>query len=125
MHLQVRFFRLKNGNFANRTLYAILVKGFSSWEDRNGVVNTYWSGSRNASETGCQCSLDGTCAKIPNAQPVCNCDTFGADLIDEGILTDKDSLPVKSLKYGGAKTQFSSIKYILGPLICSGKARVS
>ena len=98
--------------------------GFSSWEDRNGVANTYWSGARNASDTGCQCSLDGTCAEVPNAQPVCNCDTFGPSLIDDGILTDKDSLPVKSLKYGGAITQISSVKYILGPLVCGGKARV-
>ena len=101
------------------------MKGFSSWQDRNGIANTYWSGARDASDTGCQCSLDGTCAKAPNAQPVCNCDTIRAGLIDEGILTDKNSLPVKSLKYGGAITQISSVKYILGPLVCSGKARES
>ena len=88
-------------------------------------MNTYWSGARNASDTGCQCSLDGTCAKAPNAQPVCNCDTIGAGLVDDGILTDKESLPVKSLKYGGAITRISSINYILGSLVCSGKARVS
>ena len=99
--------------------------GFSSWEDRNGVVNTYWSGARNSSDTGCQCSLDGTCAKATMFQPICNCDTLGPGLIDDGIFTDKDSLPVKSLKYGGALTQISSVKYILGPLVCGGKARVS
>ena len=88
-------------------------------------MNTYWSGARNASDTGCQCSLDGTCAKATNAHPVCNCDTIGAGLIDDGIFTDKTALPVKSLKYGGAITQFSSIKYLLGSLVCSGKAGVS
>ena len=101
------------------------IKGFSSWEDRNGAVNTYWSGARNASDTGCQCSLDGTCVKSAIFEPICNCDTFGADLVDDGILTHKESLPVTSLKYGGAITQISSIKYILGSLVCSGKARVS
>ena len=45
-------------------------------------------------------------------------------MIDVGELTDKDILPVKSLKYGGALTQISSVKYILSPLVCSGKARV-
>ena len=99
--------------------------GYSSWEDRNGVINNYWSGSRNASDTGCQCSLDGTCAKTRNIDPVCNCDTFGANLVDDGNLTDKDSLPVKSLKYGASVTPYSNIKYILGPLVCSGKGRVS
>ena len=106
-------------------LYVSPFKGFSSWEGRSAVANKYWSGARNASDTGCQCSQDGTCAKTPIGNSICNCDTVGAGLIDNGILTDKDSLPVKSLKYGGSITQFSSIKYILGPLVCSGKARVS
>ena len=97
---------------------------FSSWIDRNGIINNYWSGSRKASETGCQCSIDGTCAKAPNAEPVCNCDSMRADQVDDGILTDKNSLPVKSLTYGGAYTRISNVRYILGPLICNGKGRV-
>ena len=84
-------------------------------------MNSYWSGARNASDIGCQCSLDGNCETTPWVEVNCNCDSLGADLIDDGVLTDKEVLPVKSLKYGGAKTGFSSIKYILGPLICSGK----
>ena len=97
---------------------------FSSWIDRNGIINHYWSGSKNASETGCQCSLDGTCAKTPLGEAVCNCDSMTSDVIDEGVLTDKNSLPVKSLRYGGSLTKISSVKYILGPLVCSGKAKV-
>ena len=97
---------------------------FSSWIDRNGVTNHYWSGARNASEIGCQCSIDGTCVKASNGQTVCNCDSMTADLVDDGILTDKNALPVKTLRYGGAQTKFSNIKYILGPLVCSGKARM-
>ena len=108
----------------SQQLYLTVETGLSSWEDRNGVVNTYWSGARKASGTGCQCSLDGTCAKALNANPVCNCDTVGVNLVDVGVLTDKKALPVKSLNYGGALTQISSIKYLLGPLVCSGKARV-
>ena len=94
---------------------------YSSWINRDGVENTYWSGTRNSSETGCQCSIDGTCAEALNSDAICNCDTIGADLVDKGTLTDKNSLPVKSLRYGGAMTKFSSVKYILGPLVCSGK----
>ena len=75
-------------------------------------------------ETGCQCSIDGTCAETLNSNSICNCDTIGADLVDVGMLTDKNILPVKSLRYGGAMTKISSIKYVLGPLLCSGKARV-
>ena len=97
---------------------------YSSWLNRDGVANTYWSGARDPSETGCQCSIDGTCAESLNSDSICNCDTFGADVTDEGILTDKNSLPVKALRYGGAMTKFSSVKYILGSLVCSGKARM-
>ena len=106
-------------------LFRNLGTDFSSWEDRNGISNTYWSGSRNASDTGCQCFMDGTCAKSAKFEPICNCDTVGVNLIDLGVLTDKESLPVKSLSYGGALTQISSIKYLLGPLVCTGKVRVS
>ena len=87
-------------------------------------MNTYWSGARNASETGCQCYSDGNCAEALNGDSVCNCDLMRADLVDEGILTDKNALPVKSLRYGGAYTRISSVAYVLGPLACSGKARV-
>ena len=106
-------------------IYETLVKGLSSWKDRNGVINTYWSGIKGSSQTGCQCSQDGTCIETPNAKPVCNCDTFGMNLIDDGILFDKTALPVKSLNYGGSITPFSSIKYTLGPLVCRGKAGIS
>ena len=58
-------------------------------------------------------------------EPICNCDTVGVNLVDVGVLTDKEALPVIYLSYGGALTQISSIKYTLGPLVCSGKARVS
>lgn len=125
IHSQEGFFRLFGWVFVSMMLEINPLKGFSSWEGRNGVVNTYWSGARNASDTGCQCSQDGTCAKSAMFEPICNCDTVGAELVDVGILTDKESLPVKSLQYGGAMTQFSSIKYILGSLTCSGKAKVS
>ena len=54
---------------------------------------------------------------------ICNCDSRDINVIDDGILSDKDSLPVMSLRYGGAFTRISSIKYILGPFVCSGKAQ--
>ena len=98
---------------------------YSSWISRDGVVNTYWSGARKASDTGCQCSIDGTCAEALNSDSICNCDTYGADITDEGTLTDKNSLPVKSLRYGGALTKISKVQYVLGPLVCMGKARMS
>ena len=93
---------------------------YSSWISRNGVVNTYWSGSRNSSDTGCQCSIDGNCVE----DSICNCDSMRPNQVDDGILTDKNSLPIKSLRYGGAYASISSVEYTLGPLVCSGKGRV-
>ena len=93
---------------------------YSSWISRNGVVNTYWSGTRNPSDTGCQCSIDGNCVE----DSICNCDSMRPNQIDDGILTDKSSLPVKSLRYGGSYASISSVKYVLGPLVCTGKERV-
>ena len=72
---------------------------------------------------GCQCSLDGNCNRPPylNSDPICNCDTMFPRAIDEGYLSQKETLPVMKLSYGGSYSQHSSIQYILGPLICTGK----
>ena len=96
---------------------------FSSWTGRDGIVRRYWSGDGNSADTGCQCGIDGTCTTIAYLDLICNCDSRNANVIDDGILSDKHSLPVMSLRYGGAFTRISSIKYILGPLVCSGKAQ--
>ena len=41
--------------------------------------------------------------------------------VDEGVLTEKQALPVMKLSYGGSFPRISSINYILGPLVCSGE----
>ena len=83
----------------------------------------YWSGAKNASDTGCQCSLSKTCQGNVFMNHICNCDTGGVGMIDQGVLSDKNSLPVKALRYG-AFTAISSIKYMLGPFICTGKNQI-
>ena len=93
---------------------------YASWIGRDGKTYTYWSGSRNSSDVGCQCSLDGTCARSPVGNPICNCDSGGVGVKDIGVLSDKKSLPVKFLRYGSF-TKLSSIKYILGRMKCEGK----
>ena len=73
--------------------------------------------------SGCQCSIDGNCNRPPHLfhDPICNCDTMYPGSEDDGDLTAKERLPVMKLSYGGSFSPHSSIKYILGPLICSGK----
>ena len=41
--------------------------------------------------------------------------------IDQGILTNKDQLPVNRLNYGGGENRYSWITYQLGHLKCYGK----
>ena len=56
-------------------------------------------------------------------EPICNCDTGLPKSVDEGFLTSKEALPVMKLSYGGAYSEHSSIQYILGPLICTGRVK--
>ena len=96
---------------------------FASWVGRDGIVRKYWSGNGHDHDTGCQCSVDRNCERISNLKLICNCDSRGVNVIDDGILSDKMSLPVMSLRYGGSVTGVSKIQYVLGPLLCSGKAQ--
>ena len=68
---------------------------------------------------GCQCALSETC-KIFQKPTICNCDAKGMNLTDVGILSS-ELLPVYGLRYGGFYTPFSSVRFNIGPLICSGK----
>ena len=95
---------------------------FSSWVGRDGIIRKYWSGNGNGYDVGCQCAFDGTCVRTTNLDYICNCDSRNKNVIDNGILSDKKSLPVMSLRYGGSVTEVSKIQYVLGPFICSGKA---
>ena len=52
---------------------------------------------------------------------MCNCDSFGESAVDEGVLTNKDQLPVTELAYGGGSGLYSFISYNLGHLECRGK----
>ena len=128
MRVKTQFQALSNASLSctqsiKHTCIVNSLTTFSSWTGRDGIVRKYWSGDGNSSDTGCQCGIDETCTTISNLNLICNCDSRGVNVIDDGILSDKDSLPVMSLRYGGAFTRISSIKYILGPFICSGKAQ--
>ena len=44
--------------------------------------------------------------------------------VDEGYLSQKEALPVMELSYGGSFSPISSIQYILGPLVCTGRFKI-
>lgn len=98
---------------------------FSWWVDVNNQKMDYWGGSLPGSGM-CACGLDGTC-KDPTKG--CNCDSIltynSNELSDEGLITQKASLPVRALHVGDSGTSISSNKQAklnLGPLICEGDA---
>ena len=95
---------------------------FSSWTGRNGIILNYWHGNGSLLQTGCECVLNKSCAKILH-ETKCNCDSYLENMTDKGMLTSMENLPVKKLNYGGAFSSSSSIQFNLGPLVCSGKSK--
>ena len=90
-----------------------------AWKSFNSSVrNTFFHGNRNGTEHFCQCGIDKTCIE-PNVP--CNCDaklpTWQAD---EGIITDKEQLPIVEFAYGPIKYDLEKAKLSIGHLKCSG-----
>lgn len=96
---------------------------FSWWVASNNQKMDYWGGSLPG--TGmCACGLDGTC-KDPSKS--CNCDAIlpynSNELSDEGLITQKEYLPVKQLHIGDTGSSINTNKLAkvnLGPLVCEG-----
>jgi hypothetical protein len=96
---------------------------YSWWTDRNGKQRGYWHGSYEDDTVGCYCSLEGDgCESAHFDDLPCNCDDFDEIDIDEGILSNKDQLPVSTLNYGDSESRYSWIIYKLGNMECKGKA---
>ncbi|XP_060940143.1 contactin-associated protein-like 4 [Limanda limanda] len=82
-----------------------------------GRVQTYWGGAQPGSRQ-CACGLQGDCV---DPQHYCNCDADGMDWAeDSGLLTHKESLPVRSLVLGDLQRPGSEAAYLVGPLRCHG-----
>ncbi|KAE8290556.1 Contactin-associated protein-like 4 Cell recognition molecule Caspr4 Precursor [Larimichthys crocea] len=82
-----------------------------------GRVQTYWGGSQPGSQQ-CACGLQGDCV---DPQHYCNCDADRMEWAeDSGLLTHKESLPVRSLVLGDIQRPGSEAAYRVGPLRCHG-----
>ncbi|XP_034468842.1 contactin-associated protein-like 4 [Hippoglossus hippoglossus] len=83
----------------------------------SGRVQTYWGGAQPGSRQ-CACGLQGDCV---DPQHYCNCDADGMEWAeDSGLLTHKESLPVRSLVLGDIQRPGSEAAYLVGPLRCHG-----
>uniref|UniRef100_A0A3P9DCR7 Contactin-associated protein-like 4 n=1 Tax=Maylandia zebra TaxID=106582 RepID=A0A3P9DCR7_9CICH len=81
-----------------------------------GRVQTYWGGAQPGSQQ-CACGLQGDCVDL---QHYCNCDADRMETEDSGLLTHKESLPVRSLVLGDIQRPGSEAVYRVGPLQCHG-----
>ncbi|XP_072219994.1 contactin-associated protein-like 4 [Leuresthes tenuis] len=82
-----------------------------------GRVQTYWGGAYPGSQQ-CACGLQGDCV---DPQHYCNCDADRMEWTeDSGLLTHKESLPVRSLNLGDVQRPGSEAAYRVGPLRCHG-----
>ncbi|XP_032776653.2 contactin-associated protein-like 3 [Daphnia magna] len=95
---------------------------YAWWNDRNGDERYFWSGTNNnlsAHYHSCQCGLEGSCV---DKSLLCNCDSdLAMELSDNGVITDKDLLPITKLNFGRTIAPTSMSSYKIGRLECSGK----
>uniref|UniRef100_A0A3P8X6B6 Contactin-associated protein-like 4 n=1 Tax=Cynoglossus semilaevis TaxID=244447 RepID=A0A3P8X6B6_CYNSE len=79
----------------------------------SGRLQTYWGGAQPGSRQ-CACGLQGDCV---DPHHYCNCDADRMDWTeDSGLLTHKESLPVRSLVLGDLQRPGSEAVYRVGPL---------
>ncbi|XP_057373146.1 uncharacterized protein LOC130694024 [Daphnia carinata] len=94
---------------------------YAWWNDKYGIPQYYWAGSNNSVHT-CQCGIDGTCVD-PVAK--CNCDAAApVQLFDDGVVTNKEILPITMLNFGRTQLETSSGVHTLGPFECVGQVSV-
>ncbi|XP_031139813.1 contactin-associated protein-like 4 isoform X1 [Sander lucioperca] len=82
-----------------------------------GQVQTYWGGALPGSRQ-CACGLQDNCL---DSNHYCNCDADHDQWAnDSGLLTHKETLPVRSLVLGDIQRPGSEAAYRVGPLRCHG-----
>uniref|UniRef100_A0A3B4Y954 Contactin-associated protein-like 4 n=1 Tax=Seriola lalandi dorsalis TaxID=1841481 RepID=A0A3B4Y954_SERLL len=85
-----------------------------------GQVQTYWGGAQPNSRQ-CACGLQDSCL---DSNHYCNCDAdYDQWANDSGLLTYKESLPVRSLVLGDIQRLGSEAAYKVGPLRCHGDSK--
>ncbi|XP_035509476.1 contactin-associated protein-like 4 [Morone saxatilis] len=82
-----------------------------------GQIQTYWGGALPGSRQ-CACGLQDSCL---DSNHYCNCDAdYDQWANDSGLLTHKETLPVRSLVLGDIQRPGSEAAYRVGPLRCHG-----
>ncbi|XP_046459310.1 uncharacterized protein LOC124205831 [Daphnia pulex] len=91
---------------------------YSWWNDRDGNAQYFWAGDNTEGIHTCQCGIDGNCV---DNYAKCNCDAaVYAQLFDDGVITNKNVLPVTRLNFGRTQLPTSSGIHTLGRFECTG-----
>ncbi|RDD42651.1 Fibrillin-1 [Trichoplax sp. H2] len=102
---------------------APLFKGTRSrtfWVSPKGEKVDTWGNSITKFYKGCPCGYSKVCAGGPNQ--VCDCDLEdGKRRRDGGLITDKDNLPVKIVRFNSMVKSNSAANFTLGSLKCSSR----
>ncbi|XP_060896272.1 contactin-associated protein-like 4 [Labrus mixtus] len=86
-----------------------------------GQVQTFWGGASPGSQQ-CACGLQENCVDLKRH---CNCDADSNEWAsDSGLLTHKETLPVRSLVLGDVQRPDSESAYRVGHLRCHGDKNV-
>ncbi|XP_037553881.1 contactin-associated protein-like 5 [Nematolebias whitei] len=86
-----------------------------------GQKQTYWDGALPGSQQ-CTCSLE---ENYTDPKQHCDCDVDSSAWVnDSGLLTHKESLPVRSLVLGDIQRPGSESAYKVGPLRCHGDKNI-
>ncbi|BES95349.1 Hypothetical protein NTJ_08158 [Nesidiocoris tenuis] len=116
---QYLFYSCKQAKLFNTPSTEENFNPYSWWVSRHNQKMDYWGGSVPGSRK-CQCGIMGSCQ---DPTKWCNCDAGLESWVqDEGLLTDKNDLPVKQLRFGdtGHPLDEKEGSYRLGPLVCNG-----
>ncbi|XP_059149452.1 uncharacterized protein LOC131936443 [Physella acuta] len=81
----------------------------------NGKVSDGFGTASNISLPGCACTMTGTCE--PGYS--CHCDAVGKMTMDQGVVTDRQYLPITSFKVGGQVRNVSNASVQVTPLRCA------
>uniref|UniRef100_A0A3B4B5B2 Uncharacterized protein n=1 Tax=Periophthalmus magnuspinnatus TaxID=409849 RepID=A0A3B4B5B2_9GOBI len=86
-----------------------------------GQVQSYWGGAQPGSQQ-CACGVQNKCL---DSRHQCNCDADHAEWTsDSGVLTHKETLPVRSLVLRDINRPGSESAYRVGPLRCHGDRNI-
>ncbi|XP_077981230.1 scavenger receptor cysteine-rich domain-containing protein DMBT1-like isoform X2 [Glandiceps talaboti] len=88
---------------------------YAAWSDRNGNQMANWAGAP-VGQHICSCGATGTCS---NGKTTCNCDNNdNVWRYDDGVIIDKEFLPVTKLEFGDNGDSGEEGYYTLGALEC-------